>query len=549
MILDDAAAQSPFSEDPYIRQRRARSILCLPLINQGRFCWRALPREWPGPPGLRAGPDRGVEVACLTGCDLFGECNPLSGARGERTAISGLRWRGGIHSFFDLVLFRCLSRSGECRLCHAHHERSSGLVRLRLSDLAPGLFFIGYFLFEVPCNLFLERFGARVWIARIMITWGIVSGVLAFGPIGMTGIPASGVFYTLRFLLGLAEAGFFPGIILYLTLWFPARLSGANHQARSARGPDLLGNRRADLGRAPGPERLRRPGTAGNGCSFWKPCLPPCWPRHRRAVLPDRPPRGGLLARRGSAPMAGQNSPRRRSARGGGRSRRRGVSASPLSTIAFSRSSLRLFRRRGVRLRPELLAADHRQGFRPSHRDDRDWVTIAIPYIVGFGGMRLVGAAIGSTGERSMHLAVAQALAAIGHRRFGLPRRPGDEDDSRSRPSGPSACFASQSIFWTPARRRSSPARRSRCGIAAINSIGNLAGFFGPFVDRLDQGRDRRLRFAACDDAPPCPAIAARHRAWRSATTGGLERARRSRRNDAAPGAGRPARDRHPPVQ
>jgi len=78
-----------------------------------------------------------------------------------------------------------------------------------------GIFFIGYFLFEVPSNIMLEKFGARRWIARIMITWGVISAAMAFvnGPI---------TFYTLRFLLGLAEAGFFPGMILYLTYWFPA---------------------------------------------------------------------------------------------------------------------------------------------------------------------------------------------------------------------------------------------------------------------------------------------------------------------------------------
>jgi len=79
-----------------------------------------------------------------------------------------------------------------------------------------GLFFIGYFLFEVPSNLILHRVGARIWIARVMISWGIVSAASAF----VVG-PAS--FYAMRFLLGVAEAGFFPGIILYLSLWFPAK--------------------------------------------------------------------------------------------------------------------------------------------------------------------------------------------------------------------------------------------------------------------------------------------------------------------------------------
>src|SRR5204863_8419411 len=90
--------------------------------------------------------------------------------------------------------------------------------------LGAGLFFIGYFLFEVPSNLFLERVGARVWIARIMITWGIVSAAFAFIPwiSAKTGAPTEGTFYFLRLLLGACEAGFFPGIIFYLTLWFPA---------------------------------------------------------------------------------------------------------------------------------------------------------------------------------------------------------------------------------------------------------------------------------------------------------------------------------------
>jgi MFS transporter, ACS family, tartrate transporter len=87
-----------------------------------------------------------------------------------------------------------------------------------------GLFFISYFLFEVPSNLALERFGARLWIARIMLSWGVISALFAFiAPISAaTGISTEWVFYILRFLLGLAEAGFFPGIIFYLTLWFPS---------------------------------------------------------------------------------------------------------------------------------------------------------------------------------------------------------------------------------------------------------------------------------------------------------------------------------------
>src|SRR6266511_549664 len=81
--------------------------------------------------------------------------------------------------------------------------------------LGAGMFFIGYFFFEVPSNLVMQKVGAKVWIARIMITWGIISGCFAF-------VTTEFWFYALRFLLGAAEAGFYPGIILYLTYWYPS---------------------------------------------------------------------------------------------------------------------------------------------------------------------------------------------------------------------------------------------------------------------------------------------------------------------------------------
>lgn len=106
---------------------------------------------------------------------------------------------------------------------------------LGLSDevygFGAGIFFLGYFIFEVPSNLVLRRIGARIWIARIMITWGLLSSAFIFtdsipwGPVsaafGLT--DAEFTFYLLRFLLGAAEAGFYPGVILYLTFWFPTQ--------------------------------------------------------------------------------------------------------------------------------------------------------------------------------------------------------------------------------------------------------------------------------------------------------------------------------------
>ena len=104
-----------------------------------------------------------------------------------------------------------------------------GFAKLQMSEdlgfseavygLGAGLFFIGYFLFEVPSNLALTRVGARVWIARIMATWGVISASFMF-------VDSPTAFYVLRFLLGAAEAGFYPGVVYYLTTWFPAQRRG-----------------------------------------------------------------------------------------------------------------------------------------------------------------------------------------------------------------------------------------------------------------------------------------------------------------------------------
>lgn len=118
-----------------------------------------------------------------------------------------------------LVPFFCL-----CYLAAYLDRINVGLAKLQMLNdlgfseavygLGAGLFFIGYILFEVPSNLVLAKMGARLWIARIMITWGLISGATYLVTTPMQ-------FYVLRFLLGVAEAGFFPGVMLYLTYWFP----------------------------------------------------------------------------------------------------------------------------------------------------------------------------------------------------------------------------------------------------------------------------------------------------------------------------------------
>lgn len=131
----------------------------------------------------------------------------------ERATLRAVAWR--------LIPFICV-----LYLLNILDRANVGFARLQMQDdlglsqaafdLGYGMFYVGYILFEVPSNLLMRRIGARVWIARIMITWGLVSAATMFARDLTT-------FYALRILLGIAEAGFFPGIILYLSYWFPDR--------------------------------------------------------------------------------------------------------------------------------------------------------------------------------------------------------------------------------------------------------------------------------------------------------------------------------------
>ncbi|HXX94862.1 MAG TPA: MFS transporter, partial [Planctomycetota bacterium] len=129
----------------------------------------------------------------------------------ERRVISKISWR--------LLPFMCL-----CYFVAFIDRTNLGAAKLQMTQfdkevygLAAGIFFWGYFLFEVPSNIILEKVGARIWIARIMILWGLITACTMF----VADKPIR--FYAVRFLLGLGEAGFFPGMILYLTYWFPTR--------------------------------------------------------------------------------------------------------------------------------------------------------------------------------------------------------------------------------------------------------------------------------------------------------------------------------------
>jgi len=128
----------------------------------------------------------------------------------ERRTIGKVLWRI-IPAIFILYVISYLDRAN---IGYAALQMNRELALSSSAfGFAAGVFFIGYFLFEVPSNLALARFGARVWIARILITWGLVAAASAF-------VQTALQLYVARFLLGVAEAGFFPGIIIYLTYWF-----------------------------------------------------------------------------------------------------------------------------------------------------------------------------------------------------------------------------------------------------------------------------------------------------------------------------------------
>jgi sugar phosphate permease len=134
----------------------------------------------------------------------------------ERALIAKITWR--LMPFLGfLYLIAYIDRQ------NVSYAKLQMVDALGLSEYAYGLgaslFFIGYFIFEVPSNLFLNRFGASIWFARIMVTWGIITIALAY-------TQSATMFYILRFLLGVAEAGFFPGVLYLLTIWFPKDYRG-----------------------------------------------------------------------------------------------------------------------------------------------------------------------------------------------------------------------------------------------------------------------------------------------------------------------------------
>jgi MFS family permease len=339
--------------------------------------------------------------------------------------------------------------------------------------LGAGLFFIAYFLFEVPSNLFLERVGARVWIARIMISWGIVSAAFAFIPsiAGATGASNETVFYTLRLLLGACEAGFFPGIIFYLTLWFPAV-----YRARVI-SFFMLAIPISSIVGAPISGLLLN--VTGWGLEGWQ------WLFILEALpsilvglcvlfyLTDFPRQARWLQQDEIAWLENVQATEKRN-----KERVEHLSLfQALTDIRILLCALVYFCLNAASYGVAFFLPTIIKNFGVS--DTQTGLLAALPFIFGGIGMVLLGRHSDRTMERKGHVAVALLMAAIGIGFSGLV----------SSPIIVMAllCFAQIGVSAVPAMFWPLPASfltgaSAAAGIAAINSLGNLSGFAGPFA-------------------------------------------------------------------
>ena len=328
-----------------------------------------------------------------------------------------------------------------------------------------GIFFLGYFIFEIPSNLILRRVGARRWIARIMISWGVAATATML----VRGAPS---FYALRFILGVAEAGFFPGIIYYLTFWFPER--------ERARAIALFMTATALAGVISGPvsglilglDRIG--GLAGWQWMFMLEGLPAIAMGFAVLVyLPDHPGEAAWLTASEATSLV---------AHIGNEARPADLTHTNFSRVLLSARVWMLtlfyflfaFGLYGINFwLPQIL-----KGF-----GDMSIVAIgfasAIPFAAAAIAMVLVARSSDKMGERRIHLAVCAFAAAVGFFAAAYARNPIAELACIALASaGTSSCVGP---FWAiPSSLLGEEAAAG--GIALINSVGNLGGFAGPYA-------------------------------------------------------------------
>lgn len=345
--------------------------------------------------------------------------------------------------------------------------------------LGAGMFFLGYCLFEVPSNLVLYRTGARVWIARIMVTWGLAACAMML-------VHAPWSFYLLRFLLGVAEAGFFPGIIFYLTHWYPARDRAHAYSWFLAAIPvsGIVG----------GPLSGALLGLDGRlGLQGWQ------WLFLLEGIpsvvvgllvlvlLPERPANARWLADEEKAWLERTLAAERADAVAEhGASLGRAL-ASPrvwwLGTVYFLIvAGLYAF---SLWL-PQLVKGSGRLS------NLEVGAITAVPYLVAAAGMVLVGRSSDRSGERHLHLALPALAAAAGFVAIASVRAPAPLVAALSVAAfGLLACLGP---FWAlPTAFLKDQAGAG--GIALINSMGALGGFVGPYL--LGVVKDRTGSFTA----------------------------------------------------
>jgi len=336
---------------------------------------------------------------------------------------------------------------------------------LGLSDeefgFGAGIFFWGYFLFEVPSNVLLERVGARRWIFRIILTWGLVSMAMAL-------VKGATSFYALRFTLGLAEAGFFPGMILYLTYWFPPHL-------RARFGAFFLAAipLSSVIGAPISSEILGVDGLLGLAGWQWLfvlEGLPACVLAFVvLAYLPDGPADARWLSEEEKSVIGHALARDNRHEHHGLWAGLGDPRVWALSLIYFG-IVVAVY---GVNFwLPEIVKAHgfsvHATGY-----------VVALPYLVSIVAMILWGRSSDAFGERIWHVAIP-ALAAAG----GLIGAAIFQTDMVSLyflTLAAAGIFASLAPFWSlPSGFLGGTAAAG--GIALINAIGNLGGFFGPAI-------------------------------------------------------------------
>ena len=327
-----------------------------------------------------------------------------------------------------------------------------------------GLFFIGYFIFEVPSNLLLQRFGARRWIARIMLVWGVVSAATMF-------VNSRESFYAMRFLLGVAEAGFFPGILLYLTYWFPAR-----ERAKTIATFAIAGLVAGVIGSPMSGAILGLNGAWGLAGWQWLFLLESI-PAVVLGfvvlfVLPNGPADVRWLTQEEKQVLQERLS---REAAEAGADRRSHLAAAFTSSRVWLLCLLYfLFNVGGYGY--EMWLPSIVKGF-SGQSDFVVGLIAAIPYLAAGVAMFFAGRHSDRTGERRGHVAVAALVAALGFAIAGSVRSPW------LAMGGLTLAFmglkSTMGPFWALGTSFLSGTAAAG-GIAFINSVGNLGGFVGP---------------------------------------------------------------------